>query len=292
MFKVYSDLTKFGIVIFALLAGVAGYASGFLIERAFDWQHFLDFLGGLYFLSSGSLALNQVQEYKLDQLMPRTAKRPVASGRIKPMAALILSVLFIIVGLQLLFQASQEAAVVGLLSVLLYNIAYTMYLKPKWVYAAVPGAIPGALPVTIGYAAVNSDIFSTESIYLFLVLFLWQMPHFWCLAIKFKDDYSKGSIPTLPVAMGVDKTLYQIGLYTFVYVGVALAAPMFVRASWIFILLVLPVCFKLLQEFYRFYKSKGEQRWFAFFMWTNISVLVFLFVPVIDKWSFLFLDRS
>lgn len=292
MFKVYSDLTKFGIVVFALLAGVAGYASGFLIERAFDWKHFLDFLGGLYFLSSGSLALNQVQEYKLDQLMPRTAKRPVASGRIQPMAALILSVLFIIVGLQLLFQASQEAAVVGLLSVLLYNIAYTMYLKPKWVYAAVPGAIPGALPVTIGYAAVNSDIFSTESIYLFLVLFLWQMPHFWCLAIKFKDDYRKGSIPTLPVAMGVDKTLYQIGLYTFVYVGVALAAPMFVRASWIFILLVLPVCFKLLQEFYRFYKSKGEQRWFAFFMWTNISVLVFLFVPVIDKWSFLFLDRS
>lgn len=292
MFKLYSDLTKFGIVVFALLAGVAGYASGFLIEKNFDWIHFLNFLGGLYFLSSGSLALNQVQEYKLDQLMPRTANRPIASGKIKPAAGLILAILFIIAGLQLLFQASQEAALFGLISVLLYNFAYTLYLKPKWVYAAVPGAIPGALPVTIGYASVNPDIFSIESIYLFLILFLWQMPHFWCLAIKFKDDYKKANIPTLPVAMGVKKTLYQIGLYTFVYVGVALAAPMFVRASWIFILLVIPTCFKLLQEFYRFFKSDGEKRWLAFFMWTNISLLIFLFVPVIDKWNFLFIGRN
>lgn len=292
MFKIYSDLTKFGIVIFALLAGVAGYASGFLIENKFEWIHFLNFIGGLYFLSSGSLALNQVQEYKLDQLMPRTASRPIASGKIKPLAGFILSILFLLTGLQLLFECSTEAAVVGAISVILYNVAYTMYLKPKWVYAAVPGAIPGALPVTIGYAAVNSDLLSIESIYLFLILFLWQMPHFWCLAIKFKDDYQKANIPTLPVAMGVEKTLYQIGLYTFVYVGVALAAPMFVRASWIFILLVIPVCFKLLQEFYRFYKSNGKERWFAFFMWTNISVLVFLFVPVIDKWNFLFIGRN
>jgi protoheme IX farnesyltransferase len=164
-----------------------------------------------------------------------------------------------------------------------------MYLKPKWVFAAVPGAIPGALPVTIGYAAAAANIWTGESLYLFLIMFLWQMPHFWALAIRFKNDYALGGVPTLPVALGMEKTLFQIGLYTIVYVAVAVAAPWFVLTSWVYILAVLPFAFKVLQEFIRFYRSSGTQRWFAFFMWTNVSMLVFLFVPVIDKWSFLFI---
>jgi protoheme IX farnesyltransferase len=290
--KLYADLTKFGIVIFALLSGVAGYATGFQIEQPFDWHHFLKFIAGLYFLSSGSLAMNQVQEWKLDQKMPRTAKRPIAAGKIKPAAAGILAFFFLFVGCGQLFEISVTAGCVGVITVLLYNVVYTLYLKPKWIYAAVPGAIPGALPITIGYAAVNPDIFNSESVYLFLIMFLWQMPHFWTLAIKFKDDYAKGGIPTLPVAMGVPKTLFQIGLYTFVYVGVALASPLFVHASWMYILVVLPFAFKVMQEFIRFYRSGATQRWLAFFMWTNVSMLVFVFIPVVDKWNFLFISSN
>ncbi|WP_413289730.1 heme o synthase [Bdellovibrio sp. HCB337] len=292
MLRTYADLTKFGIVIFVLLSGVAGYVTSFQIENAFDWHHMLKSLLGLYFISSGSLALNQVQEWKLDQKMPRTAKRPIAAGKVKPVAAGILAFAFLLVGVNLLFEISPTAGWVGAFTVAFYNGLYTMYLKPKWVYAAVPGAIPGALPVTIGYAANSPDIFNSESIYLFLIMFLWQMPHFWTLAIKFKDDYAKGGIPVLPAARGMDETLYQIGLYTILYVAVALAAPWFVHASWMYILVVLPFAFKVMQEFFRFYKSKGTERWFAFFMWTNISMLVFLFVPVVDKWSFLFIDHN
>jgi len=290
--KTYADLTKFGIVIFAVLTGLAGYASGFQVEQAFSWQHFLQTLAGIYFLSSGSLALNQVQEWRLDQKMPRTAKRPIASGKIKPAAAGILSFFFIITGLNFLFAVEPMAGWVGLASMLLYNVAYTMYWKPKWVFAAVPGAIPGALPVTIGYAAANPDIFNSESIYLFLIMFLWQLPHFWILAIRYKEDYAKGGIPTLPVTLGMDKTLFQIGLYTFVYVGVALLSPVFVHASWLYLLGVLPFVAKLLLEFSRFYRSGGEKRWLAFFMWLNVSMLVFLIIPVIDKWNFLFLHSN
>jgi protoheme IX farnesyltransferase len=290
--KLYSDLTKFGIVIFVLLSGIAGYATGFQIERPFDWHHFLTFLAGLYFISSGSLALNQVQEWRLDQKMPRTAKRPVAAGKIKPAAAGILAFTFILVGAQQLFEASPTAGWLGIFTVFFYNVVYTLYLKPKWIYAAVPGALPGALPITIGYAAINQDIFNSESVYLFLILFLWQMPHFWALAIKFKDDYAKGGVPTLPVAMGLQKTLFQIGLYTILYVGVAMAAPWFVHASWMYILAVIPFAFKVLQEFIRFYRSDATKRWFAFFMWTNLSMLVFVFVPVIDKWNFLFIGSN
>ena len=292
MFKTYADLTKFGIVVFSVLAGLAGYATGFQIEQSFHWKIFLETLLGIYFLSSGSLALNQVQEWKIDQKMPRTSKRPIASGKIKPAAAGILAVSFIVVGLNFLFKLETVAGWVGLASVFLYNVPYTMYWKRRWAFAAVPGAIPGALPVTIGYAVANPDIFNSESLYLFLIMFLWQMPHFWVLAIRYKDDYAKGGIPTLPVVVGMDRTLFQIGLYTFVYVGVALAAPMFVQASWMFALLTVPFVFKVLQEFYRYYKSNGTERWLAFFMWLNVSMLVFIVIPVIDKWNFLFIQSN
>lgn len=291
MFKTFTSLTKFGIVIFVLLTGLAGYATSFQIENSFQIEHFLWFLGGLYFLSSGSLALNQVQEYKLDQKMPRTAGRPIASGKIKPAAGLILSLSMLFVGINMLYEASAMAGYVAVASVVMYNGFYTMYLKPNWVFAAVPGAVPGALPITIGYAANNSDIFNPESIYLFLIMFLWQMPHFWTLAIKFIEDYRLGGVPTLPVSLGVPKTLFHVGLYTFVYCGVAVASPFFLHTSWVYAALVFPFVFFLLKEFFALYRSGGQKRWLAFFMWTNISMLVFVFVPVIDKWSFLFLDR-
>lgn len=292
MLKLFADLTKFGIVVFSVLAGLAGYATGFQNEDSFDWKIFLKVILGIYFLSSGCLALNQVQDAKLDAKMPRTMLRPIPSGKIKPAAAAILAVLFTLVGLQMLFEVQVVAGWVGLLSVFLYNGPYTLYLKRKWAYAAVPGAIPGALPVTIGYAAANPDIFNSESIYLFLIMFLWQMPHFWVLAIRYKDDYAAGGIPTLPVAKGLDVTLYQIVMYTFAYVGVALAAPLFVHVNWLYILLTLPLVFKIIQELVRYYKSKGEQRWLAFFMWLNVSMLIFILIPVIDKWNFLFLGRG
>lgn len=292
MLKTYFDLTKFGIVIFVLISGVAGYATGFSIESTFSLSHFINSILGLYFLSSGSLALNQVQEWQLDIKMDRTKKRPIASGKLKPAAAGILAIFFLFTGLYMLNLASPEAGWVGLTSVVLYNGFYTMWWKKKWAFAAIPGAIPGALPVTITYASVNPDIFSSDSVYLFLIMFLWQMPHFWVLAIKYKDDYAKGGFPVLPSVLGVEKTVFQIGLYSVVYVFVALMAPWFVHANILYVFLVLPFCMMVLYEFNRYRKSENHSRWLPFFMWVNVSMLVFISVPVIDRWLFLLTARS
>ena len=290
--KSFADLIKLGIVIFVVISGLAGYALSFSIETPFNVQHFLAFVAGLAFISAGSLALNQVQEYKTDKKMARTAKRPVAAGKIKPTAAGILAVAFIVAGSELLLKSSAMSCLLGWITVLLYNGFYTYWWKPKWVYAAIPGAVPGALPVTIGFAANSPDIFRNDSVYLFLVMFLWQMPHFWALAIKYKDDYASGNVPTLPVALGIDRTLYQMGVYTFLYVFVAMASPWFVHASWAYLAAVVPVSAKLLWEFRRFFLAKGEQGWLKFFLWINLSLLVYLIVPVIDKWNFLFIKSN
>lgn len=291
MVRSFLDLTKFGIVIFVLLAGVAGYATSYAVETPLSWTHLAYAIIGLYALSSGSLALNQVQEWRTDQLMQRTQKRPIAAGKMTPSVGLIIAVIFLLGGSILLWLASPAAFWTGLASVVLYNGIYTYYWKRKMAFGAVPGAIPGSLPVTIGYAANDPNIFNRESLYLFLIMFLWQMPHFWVLAIKYKDDYKAGGIPVLPSVIGVDRTIYQIGLYTFVYVATALAAPWFVHASWIYALIVLPFAYFLIKEFFAYQKSHGD-RWFKYFMWLNISMLVFLYVPVIDKWNFLFFDSN
>lgn len=292
MFKTYSDFTKLGIVIFVLLSGVAGYAASYSSEVPFLWTHALSFLAGLYFLSSGSLALNQVQEYKVDAKMPRTQKRPVASGKIKPAAALIFAICLLFLGCYFLYQTSWLAFVFGLITLVFYNGLYVYWWKPRWIFAAIPGAIPGALPVTIGYVANSTQFLAFDSIYLFLILFAWQMPHFWILAIRYSKDYEQGGFPVLPSAIGVNTALYHLGLWTFLYLGIAAAAPLFFPANWFYLALVLPLCAKVFIEFWRFYKSGGKERWLSFFLWINVSVLIFQFIPVLDKWNFLLFERG
>ena len=258
----------------------------FQLGRSFDFSEVTLLLIGLYCVCAGSFALNQAQEWKSDSKMERTASRPIPKGLVTPFQASVFAVLFLIAGLSILWLIKPLTAGLTLLTVVLYNGVYTMVWKPRWIFGAVPGAIPGAMPVTIGYS-VNSDaIFSAESLYLFLILFLWQMPHFWCLAIRYREDYGKGGFPVLPLKLGVPAALYHIGLYVFVYVGVAMASPWFLKANVLYVLLVVPIAAKVLWEFAKYYRGGGETQWLRFFLWTNLSMLVFLGVAVFDKWFF------
>ena len=119
-----------------------------------------------------------------------------------------------------------------MITVFLYNGLYTVWFKPKFSYAAVPGALPGAMPVVIGYVAINPNWFSTEIIYLYLIMFLWQMPHFWSLAIRYREDYKAGGVPVLPIKFGENYTKYQIGLYMFAYLTLAVVSPLFVQTRF------------------------------------------------------------
>lgn len=286
MLKTYNQLTKSGIVIFVILTGLAGYAVSYPLGNDLElWQPILLALG-LYMVSSGSFALNQAQEVKTDAKMPRTAKRPIVTGKIDRWQAYVLGVVFVLFGLGALALISEMSVYVAVATIVLYNGFYTLWWKRAWAFGAVPGAIPGALPVTIGYAANDANIFSAESLYLFMIVFLWQMPHFWALAIRYREDYQKGEIPVLPAIIGVDKTLYHIGLYTIVYVGLALAAPLFVSTDVLYVLLIVPFAAKVLVEYFKYYRKHEGKAWLPFFLWVNLSVLIFIAAPVFDKWLF------
>ncbi len=283
--KSLADLTKFGIVIFVWLSALAGYGLAYRIEQTFSLMHLLQLLVGIGFLSAGSFALNQFQESEIDKLMPRTRQRPIPSGRVPRNAALLVAIVFLAGGSGFLYLLKPLVGHLGLFTVFLYNVCYTMYWKKRMPMAAVPGAIPGAMPVMIGYAANSSNILSPECLYAFLIMFFWQMPHYWSLAIRFESDYREGGIPTLPVAWGTDSTLFQMGAYTLGYVALALASPWFVEARYFYVLIVIPFALKILWEFSKYYRSNAtRESWLPFFLWTNFSMLAFLVVPVMDKW--------
>jgi heme o synthase len=145
--KRYRELSKSGIVALVLISVLGGYLVGHPFEEPFSLPRLAMTLLGILFLASGSSALNQYQERHIDQEMPRTAQRPLPSGRMTPREVLAFVVVTLSLGLLLLWQVSGEVFMLGVLAIAFYNGLYTIWWKRRWAYAAIPGAIPGALPV-------------------------------------------------------------------------------------------------------------------------------------------------
>lgn len=290
--KSYSQLTKTGIILFALVSSLAGFAVSWPANHVLDLTQPLLLIIGLYFVSAGSFAINQAQEWKLDARMNRTRQRPIPRGVLHPLQAYSIGGLMAAFGLLMLRLIGPWPAALALLTMLLYNGVYTLYWKRCSVFGAVPGALPGAMPVVIGFSVNDPRVWQPSCVYLFLTMFLWQMPHFWSLAIQYREDYARGGIPVLPVSLGVPKALYHMGLYVFAYVGVALLSPWFLQAHLVYFLLVLPVSVKVIWEFRTYFRSGGQSSWLPFFLWTNLSLLVYLSAPVMDKWIQWFLGSA
>lgn len=253
------------------------------MHQPFRWMELFVFLVSLYCLSSGSFTLNQWQERERDHLMDRTKSRPIPSGTISATQALTLAVALMSMGLVGLGWVSVKLVYLGLATIIMYNGLYTLWWKPQMAFAAVPGALPGAMPFVFGYTAASGLVFTVENIFFFMVMFLWQMPHFWALALKYQKDYAKARFPVLPLVVGDSHTLYYIGLYTFAYLALALTAPLFVDVGWLYFAIAMPFAFMVLIQFFRFMSE--SQRWVPFFLWTTFSVLVFVLVPAVDRWS-------
>ena len=159
-------------------------------------------------------------------------------------------------------------------------------------YAAVPGAIPGAIPILIGYAAATHQIFDYRGYYLFAVLFFWQMPHFWVLALKYSNDYDKGGFPTLPVARGNQVTRFQITLWCLAYAALGLLSVLFFPTGIIGLVGSLVTSSWLIFELIRFLKKPEQKTWLRFFLSINFSLILYLAVISMDLWSVFLHPRS
>jgi protoheme IX farnesyltransferase len=151
-------------------------------------------------LSAGSAnAFNMVIESDIDKLMARTSKRPIVTGVVsKTNATIFATVIGLISLLMFWFLTTPLATLLALIAIAFYVVVYTMALKRRTSQNIVWGGAAGCMPVFIGWAAVTNSL-SLTALAFFMVIFFWTPPHFWALAIKYKEDYSAAGIPMLPV---------------------------------------------------------------------------------------------
>jgi protoheme IX farnesyltransferase len=285
-------LTKSEIVLLEAITLAAGYFIGHPIESPIHWERFFFTLIGVSALALGSGALNQIQERHEDAQMDRTKSRPLPSGRVTLKTAWITTFILFFTGCLLLSLVSFPVLALGVFAVISYNVLYTMWWKRRMAYAAVPGAIPGSLPILIGYIASTQQIFDLRGFYLFSILFFWQMPHFWVLALKYSKDYDQGGFPTLPVARGNHITRFQITLWCLAYAALGLLSGFFFPTGIIGIAGSLLISGWLIWELIRFLKQPEQKTWLRFFLSINFSLLLYLTAISIDLWSIYLHPRS
>ena len=287
-FRAYQQLAKSGIVALVLISVLGGFALLSPPGESFAWERLAFTFFGVLFLASGSSALNQLQEWRDDARMPRTAARPLPSGVLTKKQAALFVAIGIVAGLLLLSQVSPQVVALGLLALLFYNGFYTLWWKRKWAYAAIPGAIPGAIPILIGAVAAQGSLVHKGAWYLFGLLFLWQMPHFWVLALKYREDYAQGGFPTLPVAHSRGVTVTQITLWCLAYVALALSAPWFLdmsrEATRIYIILAALLSLKLLAKLSEFREAPESKAWLQFFLWINFTLMGYLLAAAVPTY--------
>ncbi|MCQ6558762.1 heme o synthase [Paenibacillus mendelii] len=230
MFKEYIALTKPGIIRLNAFAAFGGFwvASKWHI----DWWLLLYMLVGSALTMASACVLNNYWDRELDKKMERTKNRALPTKRLDPTHVLIYGIALGIIGLAVLFLlVNPLTGWLGLLGFFVYVVIYTMWLKRTSTWSTSIGAISGAMPPVIGYCAVINEVDAGAWI-LFALLFLWQPPHFWSLAIRRVEEYRAAGFPLLPVVKGIKRTKLQmipytllliptgIFLYTYGYVGI------------------------------------------------------------------------
>lgn len=185
---------------------------------------FIAFTSILFIAVGGgaSGALNMWFDHDIDALMRRTSERPVPMGSIKPGEALSFGLWLSFISVTMLGLAANWFAA-GLLAftIFFYVVVYTMWLKRLTPQNIVIGGAAGAFPPMIGWAVATGQV-STESLMMFMLIFLWTPPHFWALALFMNDEYTEAGVPMLTVTHGENKTRRHILIYTFLLVPVAI----------------------------------------------------------------------
>ena len=179
-------------------------------------------LVGGTFAAGGANAFNMVIEAKSDLLMKRTAKRPIATGEISKTNGLIFATVISIISLSIFAAFTTPlATLLTFLAITFYVFGYTLALKKHTSQNIVWGGIAGCMPVLIGQAAVTNSLTLTSWLF-FLLIFFWTPPHFWALAVRYKDDYKAAGIPMLPVVAPIKSVINQMWFHSLAMAVVSL----------------------------------------------------------------------
>jgi len=263
-----------GLVIVAALTGIYIGGRGEYNLLLICWT-----LGGLGFATAGSALLNNYFDRDIDRLMARTSRRALAMGKVSPGRALLAGIALVVLSVAALaLKVNGATALLTAGASVGYVLLYGIFLKRRSPFANQVGGVAGALPPLIGYAAITGGVDATAMI-LFAVVAVWQQPHALSLALKYRGDYAKASIPVIPVAKGVDATKVRIVIYTVLLLPVSLLIYFTGVAGSLYLAtaIILGAAFLILSV--RFMRSRRKCDMFLFFF--SILYLTLLFTAMV-----------
>jgi heme o synthase len=278
--KDFLALIKIGIVNSNLITTF----TGIWLALHFSGQSFLANLDTVIFtilgsslIIAGSCSINNYIDRDIDHLMERTKARPTVTGKVVPAKVLILGIILIVLGTMFLLFTTLTATVIGLLGVFSYVVLYTMWSKRQLVSNTIIGSISGAVPPLIGWAAVdgNLDIMAWS---LFILMFIWQPPHFYALAMRRVEEYRAAGIPMLPVVKGFKTTKKHIVLW----VALLLPTPILLTSLGIpFLILATILNIGWLALGIYGYKIKDDIKWAKLMFVYSLQYLTIIFVAMV-----------
>lgn len=274
----YLELTKPRVVVLMLMTSLVGM---FLATRSgVPWTVLIFGNLGIALCAGGAAVINHVVDRRIDALMARTHKRPVAEGRLGPTAALTFAAALALGGMVLLLVFTNPlCAWLTLASLLGYAVIYTGFLKRATPQNIVIGGLAGAAPPMLGWVAVTGHM-SAEPLLLVLIIFAWTPPHFWALAIHRRDEYARAEIPMLPVTHGVYYTKVHILLYTGLML-VATLLPYVIRMSGLlYLLCAIGLGARFLQWAVVLYRGSNPHAAMSLFKY-SIWYLLLLFIALL-----------
>jgi protoheme IX farnesyltransferase len=278
-----AELGKIRITSAVTLSTLLGYL---LFKREFDTGVIIPSIG-IFLLAMASAALNHYQEREIDKKMNRTKDRPIPSGRISARMALLYSLFLAITGTLMLYLDSGFLAMqLGLLALLWYNAIYTP-LKRITPFAVVPGSFIGAIPPMVGWVAAGGEITDPTILIVSLFFFIWQIPHFWLLLMKYGNDYHQAGFPSLTNIYTIDQLKKITFVWTITTAIIALFIPIFgtmYQEIWKFLLLISSTIIIVL--FIPLLIKKEESNWQKkYFIYINSFLLVVMILLSADAVS-------
>jgi protoheme IX farnesyltransferase len=281
LISAFLELSKVKITFAVALTTITGYL---LASGTFDSGVILPAIG-IFLLACGSSTINHYQERDRDAMMERTKNRPIPSGKISPRGALIFAFILSAAGSYLLFISSGILGMqLGLLALIWYNVIYTP-LKKKTAFAVVPGAIIGSIPPLVGWVAAGGQLSDPRAIFMAFFFFIWQVPHFWLLMLKYGEEYIRAGLPSITQVYSPR----QIKNITFIWILATAISTLMLPAfnvveSWIVIIGLLLSSIWLISQFTLLVRKNDTPfSPIKYFMKINYFVLAVIVFLSIDR---------
>lgn len=278
----YIEITKPGINKSNIIATFAGYFIATGLTELNLFTLILTLLGTALTIA-GSCTLNNFIDRDIDPLMERTKSRPVAAGRIKPITALWYGLTLTILGLMVLaIGVNILAAFVAFIGVMVYVLIYSLWLKRTSTINTVVGGFSGSVPPMVGWVAANPTL-DLNAWALFLILFMWQPPHFFALAMRRVEEYRAAGVPMLPVVKGFHETKKQTLIFTILLLPSSYLLFYTGTLGWFYLITSLILGGIYVALSIRGFFEKDNIKWAnQMFFYSLIYLTVILLVMVID----------